>query len=156
MKGNFHVRFLGEGMRGNTLPLPDNLFVDVAHNKVTILDFDDCAYGWYVMDVAMSVFDLVVLYPGPDTKDFAARFMNSYLKGYTAENDLSAFWISQLPHFLKLLEIGVYTQVYQFYDPKDADPWVGKFMAGRKDRIEQDVPYVVEVEFESLSCIVGG
>ena len=25
MKGNFHVRFLGEGMRGNTLPLPDNL-----------------------------------------------------------------------------------------------------------------------------------
>ena len=25
MKGNFHVRFLGEGRRGNTLPLPDNL-----------------------------------------------------------------------------------------------------------------------------------
>jgi RNA-directed DNA polymerase len=24
MKGNFHVRFLGEGKRGNTLPLPDN------------------------------------------------------------------------------------------------------------------------------------
>ena len=23
--GNYHVRFLGEGMRGNTLPLPDNL-----------------------------------------------------------------------------------------------------------------------------------
>jgi len=25
MKGNFHVRFLGEGWRGNTPPLPDNL-----------------------------------------------------------------------------------------------------------------------------------
>ena len=25
MTGNCHVRFLGEGMRGNTLPLPDNL-----------------------------------------------------------------------------------------------------------------------------------
>jgi Ser/Thr protein kinase RdoA (MazF antagonist) len=127
-----------------------NLFADVAHNKVTILDFDDCAYGWYVMDVAMSVFDLVVLYPGVDTQDFATRFMKSYLKGYTTENNLSAFWISQLPHFLKLLEIGVYTQVYQFYDPNDADPWVGKFMAGRKDRIERGVPYM-ELEFESLS-----
>jgi len=27
MKGNFHVRFLGEGRRGNTPPLPDKRYV---------------------------------------------------------------------------------------------------------------------------------
>jgi hypothetical protein len=51
--------------------------------------------------------------------------------------------------FLKLLEIGIYTQVYRFYDPHDADPWVEKFMADRKDRIEHDVPYL-EMDFEGI------
>ena len=30
MKGNFHVRFLGEGTRGNTLPLPDKQETEVS------------------------------------------------------------------------------------------------------------------------------
>lgn len=119
-----------------------NFFVDVATNTITVFDFDDCAYGWYVMDIAMGLFDVLVLYPGPDREAFAARFLRSYLKGYRAENTLNAFWLGQLPHFLKLLEIGVYTQVHTYYDPADTESWVGKFMANRKYRIEHDVPYI--------------
>ncbi len=126
-----------------------NFFVDVETNTITIFDFDDCAYGWYVMDIAMSVFDMLVLYPGPDYETFAARFLQSYLKGYRTENTLSAFWLNQLPYFLKLLEIGVYTQVYTYHDPTDTESWVGKFMANRKYRIEHDVPYI-DVNFADM------
>ncbi|MGC9396043.1 MAG: phosphotransferase enzyme family protein [Anaerolineae bacterium] len=126
-----------------------NFFVDVATNTVTVFNFDDCAYGWYVMDIAMSVFDMLVLYPGTDRKAFTIRFLQSYLKGYLTKNALDAFWLGQLPQFLKLLEIGVYAQVYAYHDPADTESWVGKFMANRKFRIEHDVPYI-DLDFEHL------
>lgn len=126
-----------------------NFFVDVETGTVTIFDFDDCAYGWYVMDIAMTLLDAVVVQTSTDRETFAAAFMKSYLRGYTAETPLSGFWASQLPHFLKLLEVGLYAQVYRDYDPNDTESWVGKFMAGRKSRIEGDVPYV-EVDFEGV------
>ena len=49
----------------------------------------------------------------------------------------------QLPHFLKLLDMGVYTMVHPLYAADDYDAWVAKFMAGnRKERVENDIPYV--------------
>jgi Ser/Thr protein kinase RdoA (MazF antagonist) len=131
-----------------------NFFVDVDTNTITVFDFDDCAYGWFAMDIAMSVFDMLVLYPGTDREAaaqtrFVVRFLKSYLKGYQAENTLSAFWLGQLPHFLKLLEIGVYAEVRTYHDPADTESWVGKFMANRKFRIEHDIPYI-DLDFERL------
>jgi len=126
-----------------------NFFVDVDTNTITIFDFDDCAYGWFAMDIAMSVFDMLVLYPGPDREAFVTRFLCGYLKGYRAENTLSPFWLGQLPHFLKLLEIGVYAEVYAYHDPADTESWVGRFMANRKYRIEHDVPYI-DIDFAHL------
>jgi len=126
-----------------------NFFVDVDTNTITIFDFDDCAYGWFAMDIAMSVFDMLVLYPGPDREVFTERFLRSYLKGYRTENTISAFWLDQLPHFLKLLEIGVYAEVHTYHDPADTESWVGRFMANRKYRIEHDVPYI-DLDFGHL------
>lgn len=126
-----------------------NFFVDPAKGTVTIFDFDDCCYGWFAMDTAMILFDLLVLYPHYDKEVFALRFLSSYLEGYRAESPLDAFWLAQLPHFLKLLETGIYLQVYRQHDPADSSSWVGRFMTGRKRRIEQGVPYV-DIAFASL------
>jgi Ser/Thr protein kinase RdoA (MazF antagonist) len=30
-----------------------NFFVDVTGNKITLFDFDDCVYGWFMMDNAI-------------------------------------------------------------------------------------------------------
>jgi Ser/Thr protein kinase RdoA (MazF antagonist) len=126
-----------------------NLMVDQESGQVTIIDFDDCCCGWYGMDLAMSLLDLTVLYPGPDKDAFARRFMASYLPGYLSENDLSPFWAAQLPRFLKLLETGLYLMVHPMYDPQDNTGWIGRFMAGRKARIENHVPYL-SVDFGKL------
>lgn len=119
-----------------------NFFVDVDRVAVTVFDFDDCCYGWYAMDVAMALFDTLVVYPRSDEPASARGFMRTYLAGYNREHRLSHFWIERIPDFLKLLEIGVYTLVYRQYDPADTESWVGKFMPNRRERIEQDVPYV--------------
>ncbi len=126
-----------------------NFFVDADAQRIVLLDFDDCAYGWYVMDLAMLLFDVLVLYEGTEPLAFGAHFLEQLLRGYCTEMPLNHYWIRQLPHFLKLVEIGVYAMLYRDYDPATADRWVGKFMRGRRERIEAGTPYV-DLDFGAI------
>jgi len=126
-----------------------NLCVEPQSHAVTLLDFDDCAYGWYIMDIAMLLFDILVLYRGAAREPFAARFLEHYLRGYVAQSSTDAFWVQQLPHFLKLLEMVVYARLSRNYNPDDEDPWVSAFMPNRRERIEHGVPYV-QLDFAAI------
>jgi len=126
-----------------------NFFVDAEAQRIVLFDFDDCAYGWYLMDIAMLLFDVLVVYNGNDPLSFGAHFLEHLLRGYRSQMPLDSFWLNQLPHFLKLLEIGVYAMLYRGYDPATADGWVSKFMPGRRERIEQAVPYV-DLDFMAI------
>jgi hypothetical protein len=64
-------------------------------------------------------------------------------------NALDPKWIQRLPDFLKLLEIGIYTSVYAIAGESAAQSWVGRFMHGRRARIENGLPYV-DLDFEDL------
>jgi Ser/Thr protein kinase RdoA (MazF antagonist) len=125
-----------------------NFFLDIPGQKITLIDFDDCAYGWFVMDIAVLLFDVLVLYTGSNKDEYGRHFLRNLLIGYLTENPLSNFWLEQLPLFLKLLEINVYDMVAKSY-PDDADDWVMKFMSGRKERLENDTPYL-ELKLEEL------
>jgi amicoumacin kinase len=126
-----------------------NFFVDAASSKITLFDFDDCAYGWYLMDLAMLLFDVLVVYGGPDRERFGERFLEHLLRGYLSQKSMDPSNAAQFPLFLKLLELGLYTMLYRDDEPADPEGWAGKFMPGRKQRIEQDVPYVI-LDFEKI------
>jgi amicoumacin kinase len=126
-----------------------NFFVDAASSQITLFDFDDCAYGWYLMDLAMLLFDVLVVYSGSDPQRFGERFLEHLLCGYLSQKSLEPFWVSQFPLFLKLVEIGVYLMLYRSYEPVDSAGWVCKFMRGRRQRIEQDIPYVA-LDFDNI------
>lgn len=134
----------------------DNLhfanFLIQPEGQVTIIDFDDCGYGWYSTDVAMALFDVLVLYNTCDEAEsqrFARRFMTNYLSGYRQENDLSLFWQSQIPHFLKLKELCIYVTLIGHSDIDVPDSWVGRFMRERGVRVSNDIPYV-DIDFTHL------
>jgi len=126
-----------------------NFFIDITRNKIAIFDFDDYVYGWFMMDIATLVFDFPVVYPETGNNELVENFITHLLKGYISVKPISDFWINQLPDFLKLLEIGIYMQVYKDYDPEDNESWIGKFMPGRKARIEDGIPYL-EINFEQI------
>ena len=120
--------------------------------RVTIIDFDDCQYGWFVMDVAMALFDVLVLYHAStkaESQVFARQFMQHYLAGYRSENSLDPFWLGQIQHFLKLKELCIYAPLIAHPDISLPDSWVGRFMTGRAERIANDVPYV-DIDFTLL------
>lgn len=121
-----------------------NFYVDGDH--ATIFDFEDCCYGWFAMDAAMALFDILVLYPGNDLQKLAERFTTHYLHGYLKENNLSLEWARRLLVFLKLQEIFIYSMVYQF---THLDEWSTKFLANRKSRIENEIPYI-DIDFGKI------
>ncbi|MDX1415739.1 MAG: phosphotransferase [Candidatus Promineifilaceae bacterium] len=121
-----------------------NFFVDDQRN-ITLFDFDDCVYSWYVYDVAMVLFYAVTNHPDPE--GFGALFWSHFWPAYRAQFDLDSRWLEQMPAFFKLREIDLYAAIHRSFDVENlTDPWVAKFMDGRRERIERDMPYL-DLEF---------
>ncbi len=126
-----------------------NFVIDFSSRSISLIDFDDCAYGWFVMDLAVLLFDILVLYEGPERLAFAREFMIHLLNGYCSQTSISRFWVEQIPLFLKLLEINLYADLLYLEKTDHLDPWVRKFLPGRREKIENDVPYI-DIDFETL------
>jgi Ser/Thr protein kinase RdoA (MazF antagonist) len=125
-----------------------NFFVDEA-GQITLFDFDDCVYSWFIYDIAMALF-----YTANDVDEKAAftqNFMSHFLRGYAQENRLDPKWLKEIPYFLKFREIDLYAIIHRSFDVEHLDdPWCARYMKNRKERIEQDVPFI-DFDFESLT-----
>lgn len=150
----------------------NNFFMD-ADGSLTLFDFDDCAYSWFVNDIA-----IVLFYIAMDAEElgfstvtaFTQDFMSHFLRGYRRAYTLDANWLKEIPAFLKLRELELYAVVHRDFDIKDVEHWsiesfkrihdfdinsgnnvwIANFMSGRKTSIDQDLPFI-DFDFESLA-----
>lgn len=118
-----------------------NFFVD--NGKLTIFDFDDSSYQYFISDIAIALFYCLLGNETPEYKlSFSQNFLEAFLKGYEKENYLSPEWLSLLPDFLKLREIELYVVIYRSCDMDNPGPWEANYMNGRRELIENDVPFI--------------
>lgn len=123
-----------------------NAFAD--GGQLTFFDFDDCAYSWFVNDIAIVLF--YVVNGREDPSAYAHYFLPHFLRGYQRENHFDAAWFAHIPDFLKLRELDLYGLIHRSFDVNDIDdPWAARYMNGRKERIDNDVPYI-DVDFAGL------
>jgi Ser/Thr protein kinase RdoA (MazF antagonist) len=149
----------------------NNFFMD-ADGKLTLFDFDDCAYSWFINDIAIVLF-YISMDAGemgfPTVEAFTQEFMTHFLRGYRQVYNLDGNWLKEIPHFLKLRELELYAVVHRDFDIRginhasleefkripDFDVhnsghlWIANFMRDRKTRIEQDLPFI-DFDFERL------
>ena len=149
----------------------NNFFID-ANGTLTLFDFDDCVYSWFVNDIA-----IVLFYISMDAEElgfstsaaFTQEFMTHFLRGYRQAYALDKKWLKEIPHFLKLRELELYAVVFRDFDIKDSEHWtlegflhipgfdvsnsghmwIANFMRDRKTNIEQDLPFI-DFDFEKL------
>ena len=150
----------------------NNFFMD-ANGVLTLFDFDDCAYSWFINDIAIVLFyiskDAAEL-GYPTAASFTQDFMVHFLRGYRQVCTLDPLWLKEIPTFLKLRELELYAVVFRDFDIKDVEHWsieafkrirgfdcnngnhmwIANFMKDRKFRIEQNLPFI-DFDFESLS-----
>ena len=118
-----------------------NFFVDDA-GAITLFDFDDCVYGHFVYDLAMVLFYAVT--NRPDAAAFAADFWPKFWEAYRSQHALDPQWLQEMPQYMKLREIDLFAIIQRDIPPQAqaSDGWLASFMNGRKERIEQEIPYL--------------
>ena len=125
-----------------------NFFVH--DGQITLFDFDDCVYSWFIYDIAMVLFYTAMF--KEDMTAYTAAFMPDFLRGYSQENKLDPVWLKELPFFLKLREIDLYALIHFSFDLEtEDDPWNSRYMKGRKERIDAGLPYI-DFGWESLAA----
>lgn len=127
-----------------------NFFVDGDYH-ITLFDFDDCVYGWFVYDIAMVLF--YGLMGHEQEPEVIADFTRHFLLGYREENTLDPAWLAEIPHFLKLREIDLYAQIlFSFGGLENVDDdWCLNYLDGRAEKIAADVPYI-DFDWGSLAA----
>ena len=71
--------------------LPENILVD--GDRLTLIDFDDCGFGWHLFEMATSLFPQI-------NQPFFDDLVTAYVDGYRSERDLSDEQLEMLSAFL--------------------------------------------------------
>ncbi len=150
----------------------NNFFMD-ADGTLTLFDFDDCAYSWFINDIAIVLFYISMDWEEfgyPSLASFTTEFMVHFLRGYSGAFALDRVWLKEIPAFLKLRELELYAVVHRDFEIAGIDHnsleeflrspgfdvnnsghmWIANFMRGRKARIEQGLPFI-DFDFTSLA-----
>lgn len=120
-----------------------NFTVDYDNGDITVFDFDDCCYFWFMYDIACAWeggIGRVMFRPLSERRDFMARYMEHVMTGYTRENTLSDEWFARLPLFLRLIQMQELIHFAQYLDEPDADIQAG--LRYKIHCIENDIPYL--------------
>jgi len=118
---------------------PGNLFTTHS-GKITVFDFDDCAYGTAVQDIAIVLFHWLVARdadPGPE----ARRFSSNFLRGYERFCLLPTDWHLGADLILSYRELDTYWLIAMDPEEEHSDR-DRRFMARRRERILEGVPYL--------------
>ena len=86
----------------------------------------------------------------PLTKEFMSCFLRGYLRHFHLDLEL----LKEIPYFLKMREIELFSVIQRDFD-LDAidDSWVKRYMKNRKYKIENDIPFI-DYDFDALRFLL--
>jgi len=120
-----------------------NFTVDYTNGDMTVFDFDDCCYFWFIYELASAWEGGIgrVMFRGLEERQaFMEHYMEQVMEGYNRENALSAEWLARLPLFVRLIQVEEFLHFVQYIDEPD------KEMQARLNYkiqcIKDDIPYM--------------
>jgi len=121
------------------------------YGKIILTDFDFCEYNWYVSDIAVALF-YAIMSPieGMDRISFAKCFIENFMNGYSKEDSIEAYWMKQLPSFLRLRMVSKYVLHYQEWTSNNMLEKRKFAFTEWKYKIENDIPYI-DIDFSDFS-----
>lgn len=116
--------------------------------QITLFDFDECQYSWYVEDIAIQLYYLLYVFGEDSQSERKAQyelFIKHFELGYTEEGrQMPDCWKNQLNLFLKLREIIVVVGMYRSWDLTQPDDWTRDFLQDSRMRITKGISLIDE------------
>ncbi len=120
-----------------------NFVVDYDNGNITIFDFDDACYFWFMYELAAAWscgVGWAMFRPLEERLAFMDHYMDQVMAGYTRENTLSEVSWARLPLFLRLIQMQELVYLARHLDDPDEDAQAG--LRYRIHCIEHDVSYL--------------
>lgn len=124
--------------------------------KITVFDFDDCLYSWYICDIAIAIYHSLQTVPTTNMKEresFEIKFMENFIKGYLSENYISKEWLKKIPLFLEYRRICSYKFFLKLWSDNELSEFQKEYLSNMKDNIVNRLPYN-NIEFDMLNLEV--
>lgn len=121
----------------------DFLFSNIIYNQdLTIIDFDDCEYGYYQYDIAVYMFYYLL---GGNPLDIniplnRKRF-EIFIKGYRSIREIEQLSLEDLNPFFRLRQLKLMGTISE-YQGKNMGEWQKQFISSSLDRIKNKKNFV--------------
>lgn len=124
-----------------------NFFVN--SNQLILFDFDDCAYNWYVQDLATSIYH--ALWTGgayhPKWDEFPQEFLNNFLTGYMSVRELTENDLVQMELFLQMRELFLFLLFKKGWDFQHLEEWQSEKLLEMEENLRHNrIPYESELK----------
>ncbi len=120
-----------------------NFTVDYKNGDITVFDFDDSCYFWFIYELASAWEGGIgrVMFRDLKAREaFMDHYMDQVMEGYSQANTLSDAWLARLPMFVRLIQVEAFLHFVQYMDDSDEE------MQGRLHYtitcIEKEIPYM--------------
>ena len=117
-----------------------------ADGRITVFDFDNCEYAWFVKDIAVLVFYVARAAPRGQREEAVAAFLAPFLEGYRELRPCDRVWLEAVPDMLALQRSMNYALFHQYRDPGPPDEATLDAWSRFRRDIEADTP-VVQLDF---------
>lgn len=137
-----------------SLPKPDDAFglihadvhywnFSVNRGQIHLFDFDNAEYGWFISDVATSVFEAATCgHRQGDRGHFARHFLEQIWKGYALEFKLDPVWQTRIEDFILLRALMMYVFWHKKWDMNHLTPFRQQLVESFRHDLHQDVPFL--------------
>lgn len=109
----------------------------VGEETLTLFDFDDCAYGSAIHDIAIVLF-YWLLTSWEDHEVATRRFLSRVLEGHSRHEQLPTGWPDAIDRIMQVREADIYLLLA--LDGEEWKPDIAEWMEGRRQRILDGVP----------------
>jgi len=90
---------------------PTNFHLD--NGQITLFDFDDCAYNWFINDIAVAMPLYSSIFKEPVWEQRLHQFVCWFMRGYREENQLDDKWLHLLPTCMRLQNLITLVAMHQ-------------------------------------------
>ncbi len=122
----------------------DYLFSNIIYNdELTVIDFDDCEYGYYQYDIAVYMF-YYLLGGNPENMDMKLNRnrLKIFLEGYNTIRETNIKCLEDLNPFFRLRQLKLLGTIAEYSKGKLGE-WQKSYVEVSLDRINGDKPFVL-------------
>lgn len=115
----------------------------VHQGNLMAFDFDDCAYQWFVYDLAVIVGCVPNYENGESLESAANDFLPHFMTGYRRHFDLSPEALATLPLFLRLRDVALFTCLNKMRPRfKDDEKMLARIELFRERILQEKLPVI--------------